>query len=525
MAWRNEQVLFSRTCDRSGKPVISVYPPATPFPVWFCDDWFNKDLWDAREYGRDYDFSRPFFEQFRKLQGVVPRPHNASLSGSRSVNSDYTNCSGDNKNCYMGSGTGFSEECYYTTYTEYSYRCMDALLCFKSQMCYECVDIEECYSLQFSQSCSKCNDSLFLFNCRDCSDCIGCAGLRHKQYYIFNKPYAKEEYEKKKAEILDGSRESFDRVKQEWEKNVLASFPHKYYSGEKNENFSGSYISRCIDSFSMFDAKNTKDCKFCAWMINGKDTYDYYAWGDVERCYEAVSCGDNATNLRFCNACYLSNYNLTCCDLCNNSNDLFGCIGLNGQKFCILNKQYTQAEYEALVPKIIEHMQSTGEWGEMMPISLSPYGYNDTIAFDHYPLTKEDVEKRGWKWQDAPRGTFGKETLKQEDVLSRITDTQDTICNEILACSDCRKNYKIIKQELELYKNMGVPVPLKCPDCRHRARFAQRTPYQLWERQCMCDKSAHDHSTTRCPRTFQTAYSPDRSELVYCEQCYQKEII
>jgi len=31
-------------------------------------------------------------------------------------------------------------------------------------------------------------------------------------------------------------------------------------------------------------------------------------------------------------------------------------------KYCILNKQYSKEEYEELVPKIIEHMQKTGEW-------------------------------------------------------------------------------------------------------------------------------------------------------------------
>lgn len=525
MTWRNEQALFSRTCDKTKKPVVSIYPPGTRFPVWQVDTWFDKNVWDAREHGRDYDFSRPFFDQFYDLQCVVPRPHNGSLAGSRSVNSDYTNCSGDNKNCYMGSGTGFSEECYYTTYTEYSYRCMDVLLCHKCQMCYECVDIEESYNLQWCQSCSNCTDSTFLYDCRDCSDCIGCVGLRHKQYYIFNQPHSKEEYEKKKGELINGNRESIELVRKEWQEKVLAKFPRKYYNGEKNENFSGSSIARCVDSFFMFDAKNTKDCKYCAWMINGKDTHDYLAWGDVELCYEVVSCGYNSTNLRFCNACYLANYNLTYCDLCNNSNDLFGCVGLNGQRFCILNKQYTESEYHALVPKIIDHMTQTGEWGEMPPVRCAPCGYNDTLAYDYYPLTKEEVEQKGWHWTEVPRGTYGKETLASEKIPQSISITDESICNEVLACIECKKNYKIIKQEFALYKTIVVPVPLKCPECRHKARFALRTPYTLWERQCMCEQSTHDHGTVRCSRNFQTAYAPERPEIIYCEECYQNEIV
>jgi hypothetical protein len=42
-----------------------------------------------------------------------------------------------------------------------------------------------------------------------------------------------------------------------------------------------------------------------------------------------------------------------------NSSNLFGCIGLRGKEYCILNKQYTKEEYEALVPKIIEKMKES----------------------------------------------------------------------------------------------------------------------------------------------------------------------
>ncbi|MDP2630584.1 MAG: hypothetical protein Q8P56_04205, partial [Candidatus Uhrbacteria bacterium] len=204
--------------------------------------------------------------------------------------------------------------------------------------------------------------------------------------------------------------------------------------------------------------------------------------------------------------------------------DLFGCIGLNGQKFCILNKQYSQEQYEELVPRIIEHMKQSGEWGEMFPVRLSPFGYNDTLAGENYPLTQEEVEGRGWPWQKKQRGTYGKETLSIENIPATIKDTEVTICGQVLACEECKKNYRIVRQEFELYVLLGVPVPLRCPECRHQRRFNSRTPYKLWHRQCMCEKDEHDH-TGRCPAEFETAYAPERSETVFCESCYQKEIV
>ncbi|USN57480.1 MAG: hypothetical protein H6766_03435 [Candidatus Peribacteria bacterium] len=72
---------------------------------------------------------------------------------------------------------------------------------------------------------------------------------------------------------------------------------------------------------------------------------------------------------------------------CDSSSHLFGCIGLRNKSYCIFNKQYTKEEYNALVPKIIEHMKQTGEWGEFFHPSLSPFGYNETVANEYYPVT------------------------------------------------------------------------------------------------------------------------------------------
>jgi hypothetical protein len=55
------------------------------------------------------------------------------------------------------------------------------------------------------------------------------------------------------------------------------------------------------------------------------------------------------------------------------SSNLFGCIGLRGKEYCILNKQYTKEEYETLVPKIIEKMKADGEWGEFFHQRISPF--------------------------------------------------------------------------------------------------------------------------------------------------------
>ena len=74
MAWRNERVLYRRKCDKTGKDLISMYSPESPHTVYHGKQWWD-DSFDATDFGRDFDFSRPAFEQFRELQLEVPRMH------------------------------------------------------------------------------------------------------------------------------------------------------------------------------------------------------------------------------------------------------------------------------------------------------------------------------------------------------------------------------------------------------------------------------------------------------------------
>ena len=162
--------------------------------------------------------------------------------------------------------------------------------------------------------------------------------------------------------------------------------------------------------------------------------------------------------------------------------------------------------------------------GEFFPSELSPFGYNETVAAERFPLSREEVIARGWRWQDNIQRTKGKETLIPERIPNTIQDTQDTITEEVLRCVSCERNYKIIPNELMFYRRMDIPIPRKCFFCRHDDRFSRQNPYFLWHRQCDCAIAVHGH-IARCPNEFETSYAPDRPEIVYCEQCYQAEVV
>ncbi|MBI4652913.1 hypothetical protein HY750_01535, partial [Candidatus Kuenenbacteria bacterium] len=71
MIWRNERSLYKRKCDATGKDIISMFSSDKPMRVYERNYWWS-DNWDPIEYGRDYDFSKLFFEQFKKLLEKVP---------------------------------------------------------------------------------------------------------------------------------------------------------------------------------------------------------------------------------------------------------------------------------------------------------------------------------------------------------------------------------------------------------------------------------------------------------------------
>ncbi|MBI4836442.1 MAG: hypothetical protein HY817_04245 [Candidatus Abawacabacteria bacterium] len=507
MAWRNERTLYNRKCDLCKKSIISIFTPEAKHPV-YCPTCFVSDKWDATHYGRNFDFSRPFFEQYSELQKVVPM---TALHHEReNENCEYTNLTSDNKNCYLVFAAGNNEFAFYTTYLQ---RCRDIADCFfifDSELCYECIDCYHGYNLLYSHNCQNCSDSQLLFDCKSCKHCFGCVNLTNKEFYIFNQPYTKEEYANKIKELTN-SRESFAEARKEVEKIKLA-LPHKYYSGHNNENFSGDHIFSSKNAFNCFDCNNLEDCSYCTWMTKSKDCQDCYAWGNTgELGYENHLCGNGYHNVKFCDGCSndISNLMYSEC-IRNSSHDIFGCISLFRKEYCILNKPYAKEDYFKLLAQIMEHMQRNGEWGQPFPISLSRFAYNETIAQEYAPLSKEAVISLGGRWKEEELKTHyqGKSTAIPYD----INEVSDDILKEILSCKTCGKNYRLIAQELNLYRKLKVSVPENCFACRYKNRFNQRNPRKLYERIC--------HS---CQIEIQTTYDPQRPETILCETCYLKE--
>lgn len=503
-SFRNERSLYHRKCDLTGKQIISNFQTQSPFPVYSFDTWWS-DRWDARTYGRDMDFSKPFFPQLRAMEESVPQ---LALSVWNSENSDYCSYVGDVKNCYLIFGSVYSEDCYYGS-PYYSKNCVDTLLVRNCERSYECVDSRELYECLFCRDCHSSRSLLFCFDLQGCADCIGCAGLRRKQYCVYNEQLTQEEYEKRKKS-LDLCKPEVRAALSKKLHELSASIPHRYMQSNQVENVSGNYVFESKNVFDSYYADRSEDCRYCAQVVDLKDCYDNNYTEENELCYEYIGAYQVQRTLgsRFCKALSDAMY----CNACHTSKSLFGCSGIRNGEYCILNKQYTKEEYEKLVPKIIEHMRKTGEWGEFPPTTVSPFAYNETVAQEYFPLGKREVESRGWRWFESAEAS--EQYLGPSIVIpQKIEDVSDDIVKQILCCERTKKPYKIIPQELKFYREMHLPIPRLCPDERHKDRMALRNPRKLWDREC-----------ANCKKKIQTTYQPSRPEIVYCEQCYLSSI-
>jgi hypothetical protein len=528
MAFRNERVLYKCKSDFTKKDIFSAYAPDSGYKIYEKEVWL-ADQWDPMEYGQEYDFSRPFFEQFDELLRKVPLKNLNVVNG---VNSDYSNNITEPKNCYLCFNAGYVEDCMYSHGMSDCHNCVDVSHLSKCETCYDSFWLISGTKNIGCNNCESCLNLWFSKNCVGCSDCLGCTGLRNKQYYIWNEPYSKEEYQTKLMEFNLGSYDGYQKIKTQAQ-DFWLKFPNKFLEGTHNANVSGNYISHSKNTKNSFLVREGENIKFCQYLQEGKnekDCYDWSIWGDNgQMMYECHACGIGVQNVRFSLFIQENVHDTEYSMMCSGSSYLFGCVGLRKKQYCIFNKQYAKEEYEAMVAKIREQMNAMPykdkvgriyKYGEFFPAEISPFAYNESMSQEYFPLSKKEAVSQGYKWYDAEDRNY-KPTIKAEDLPSNIKDVPDSIISEIIACEHAGKNcdqlcvsaFKITSDELNFYRKLGVPLPRICHNCRTFERLKQRTGLKLYQRKC-----------AKCNKKIETSYAPDRPEIVYCEQCYQQEV-
>ncbi len=503
MAFRNQTYVYSRESSSTGKQMFSAYPPKTPFPVIDKDEWWS-DTFDATVYGRDIDFTRPFFEQFRDLVKVVPH---FSISVTNAENSEYCNNGSEFKNCYLVFNTSTVEDSMNSESVWHSRDCLDCNQTTYSELCYDCVDCTKCYGLQSSEGCTNCSNGFFLLNCRSCKDCFGCTNLRNKQYCIFNEQYWQADYETY-IRGLDLSSHAKRTAVREAVMKFWMTQPRAHIRSSQTEGSTGDYLYETRDVSESFFVRQAENVKYGCYLNEGsKDCMDHTIMGlRAELIYEGSVCGYDSQRLRFCFNCWVNNSELMYCWLCRSANDSFGCISLKNKRFCILNKQYSEAEYKALVPKLIEHMRKTGEWGEFFPLDLAPSPYNQSLAQRFFPLDEAAIRAQGLQWHE--------DSAHQEEKASPLPDGLPDGDKAIVAMSEkSGKPFRIPSKEIKHCRRMRVPLPRLAYDERIADRVRRLGGIRLHARKCA--KTGKDILTTFAPDSPWVIWDRDEYEKTF----------
>jgi hypothetical protein len=521
LVWRNERNLFRRKDSLTKEDSFSGFPPEANLNTYENNYW-HGDKWDPLDYGVVYDFAKPFFKQFYDLLSCVPLP--AKSSAGFMINSDYCNEAGRLRNAYLCFDSDFVENSAYLVKATNIKDTFDSHEVIEDELCYEDVMVYKCYRTFYSLDCESCVDVWFSKGLRGCINCFGCVNLKGKSNCFFNEQLSKQEYDKRLSELNLGSHESIialrTKVLEFWQK-----FPVKYYHGIRNVNCTGERIinsKNVHDSVSIQDGENIRYCQIVA--LKSANSYDsVQLFMGVENAYECVTCGEGAYNLKYCFNCWAESSDLEYCGYCVGSSNCFGCVGLSRKQYCIFNKQYTKEEYFELKNKIIKHMdemmyldslERVYKYGEFFPSEFSPLAYNESLAQDYVPLNREQAIEQGFVWREPNAREF-QITIKGVNLLNSINDVSDDITKEIIACETCKRAYRIVPIELQFYKRIGLPLPHKCYNCRFLDRYQFINKPKLYHRSCM---------NKGCTNEFETSYSPDKPDIIYCEKCYQQEV-
>src|SRR3989344_1553204 len=440
MIFRNERTLYKRKSDvpNSQGEIISVFSTDSDQKVYDHKTWWG-DSWDALSYGQDIDFSKPFFEQLKKLWWIVP---DMALLNINSVNSDYCSITEGNKNCYLVIGGDFNENLMYSSFTFNTKDSSDLHWVFKSDLNYETIDCISCSRLKYSQQCETCFDSAFLFNCRNCSNCFGCVNLRNASYCFFNKQLDKKTYEEKMKEFDLTSFSQIQKFKKQFEEFTL-KYPHKFARIIKSINSTGDKLDGTKNCKNCFDVSSgVKDCGNI-WLSYSavSDCYDCDHFGrNSQECYQVstVYPGNKVFYSRFIFESHDVHYSYNC----HSCSNIFGCIGLRNKSYCIFNKQYSKESFNELREKLIKHMDtlpykdklgSLYTYGDFFPADLSPFGYNETVAQELFPLTKEEAGAKGYLWREKISKNY-ESNIGAEELPDSLDEIKDDIIKKVISC-------------------------------------------------------------------------------------------
>ncbi len=522
LAFRNERKLYKRKCDFVGNDIVSIHSPDKKYPVYDQEVWWS-DKRNAFDYAKDIDIKGDYKKNFHHLLSSVPYINIMNDDGKMwgSTNSAYTNNFSYGKNCYMIYTSWHGEDSFFSSSCNHIKDVVDCDGVWNSQFCYQVLDCDNLYNCYFVSNANDCSHIWYGRNLCWCEECICCVNLQNAKYCILNKQVSKEEYINQKNKFMTDI---------EYRHTILSQYavlsqqsPFLCMNNKPSSWVFGDGVFESKDVVFWYNIYHGEHCKYYYWWAdNPRYWYDITVWWDHDYVYEGI-VPDFWYHVLFTIYCWSCSNVYWSWD-CHASSHLFGCVWLRNKEYCIFNKQYTKEEYNQLVPKIIAQMIREEQRWEFFDPQMSPFGYNETVAMEYYPLSKEEALKLGYTRSDyeAPFPKVEKFvqwsklwTASCKTIHEQKPELLEKLLNYAVVCEVSWKPFRIIRQELDFYIKHNLPLPKKHPDIRHQERMNKRPWRTLYLRNC-----------DKCGEEMLSVYDTNTKwQKIYCEKCYQKAIL
>ena len=496
-AFRNEKSLYKGSCSATWKHIISIFSPNKPYTIYDYGVRWNWN-WDPEMFA--LSSNTKVYDALNQLILRVPMWNRFAVENE---NSEYVNIVWYSKDSYMSFASINIEKCMYVRESIDSTYCVDCFFAIKSNHCYDCLQVNNCFNLYNSENCNNCSDSSYLYNCTNCHNCFNCSNLDNKSFCIDNKQYTEQEYNKHpKKNPEDLTRSPVHWCKQQW-----------------CEDSFWNNLTNCHNCSFVSDTVSSVNTKYTRYEDEAKDCMDTFTSLN-DTCIYMISCPHSYA----CWCVFYSRalkYSWYCCN-CYDCSNCFACVWLKNKEYCIYNKQYSKEEYNQIVPQIIAQMIRDKQRWEFFNPQLSYFGYNETIAMEFYPISKEDAIKMWYKREDYEAPMPNVEKFVQWKDLPKLwckviqekkPEFLQKILNYAIVCEVSKKPFRITKQEIDFYIKHDLPLPTKHPDVRHQDRVERKEGSVL--HLIHCDE---------CGEEMLSVHKQWKWKKILCEKCFYKNM-
>lgn len=440
---------------------ISRYPE-TGRILWCMKTWEYENLYPQWCMQSEYDKLIPFFENFSRLWKEWPKP--STIRYWENENSDFAETVFWAKNAYLSFIVGQNAEniMYSTMVYVDSINVLNSLEISQTSNCYYSKIVEKSQNIFYSRYISNSFEIWFSSNLVWCQECVLCDGLENQSYCINNKRYEKKVYEEKKRKILSDK----DR------RPTFCDEMNRIGDNIWCENATWLWLQFCRNVSNAYETKRIShgnNIIFWNWIDGSTYCYDCVdVWINSHHLYGVFGAGQNCENI-YCSTQQSTSTNIFYSYHLENCSFCFWCIWLKNQSYCILNKQFTKADWYNEVEKICIQMESDWTLWKFFPSNTNPYYFNDTAAYlIDESFTKQEVEEAGYLWRDE-KVKVDIPVWAEVILTSKLWDYEwynqwweREISPDILkkVIQDEEWNmYRVIPIEYKFLKKYGLPLP------------------------------------------------------------------